>query len=85
MLFNSVEFLIFLPVTFVIYWLIKDQQKLQNWFLLAISYLFYGWWDYRFLGLIVFSSIVDYLLGNEISKTVEQRKRQVGVIQFFVL
>ena len=64
MLFNSVEFAIFLPVVFALYWaLFRRNLRLQNGFILAASYFFYGWWDWRFLSLIIFSSIVDYLVG----------------------
>ena len=64
MLFNSIDFAIFLPVTFALYWAIGgERRRLQNLLLLAASYLFYGWWDWRFLGLIIFSSLVDYVVG----------------------
>jgi D-alanyl-lipoteichoic acid acyltransferase DltB (MBOAT superfamily) len=69
MLFNSIEFAIFLPIVFVIYWLItKCDVKLQNSFLVLASYFFYGWWDWRFLVLIAFSSLVDYLVGIQLVK-----------------
>jgi len=51
--FNSFEFLIFLPTVFILYWFIFQKNlKLQNLFLLAVSYLFYAWWDWRFLSLV---------------------------------
>lgn len=62
MLFNSLAFAIFLPVTLGIYWLLK-QQTWQNLFLLIVSYLFYGWWDWRYLFLIAGCSLVNYLSG----------------------
>lgn len=77
MLFNSFEFAVFLPVSFLLYWFVFQKNlKAQNVFLLLISYLFYGWWDWRFLSLIVFSSLIDYLAGIKIeaSKTVLQKK-----------
>lgn len=62
MLFNSIEFLIFLPIVFVLYWFITNKSlKIQNSLLLVASYVFYGWWDWRFLFLIAFSSCVDFL------------------------
>lgn len=64
MLFNSAEFLIFLPVVFAIYWLLKDRLKLQNAFVVIASYFFYGWWDWRFLILIAFTSLCSYLSGR---------------------
>lgn len=61
MLFNSVQFLWFLPLVFILYWLIGYRQlRLQNFLLLIASYVFYGWWDWRFLSLISFSILVDY-------------------------
>jgi len=62
MLFNSVEFAIFVPAVFFTYWyVLKGSFRAQNLFLLAASYLFYGWWDWRFLSLILISSLVDYI------------------------
>ncbi len=70
MLFNSIEYLIFLPLVFLTYWtILKDKTKLQNLFVLVASYVFYGWWDWRFLGLILFSTITDYTLGQAIYKS----------------
>jgi len=69
MLFNSFEYAIFLPVVFLLYWLVFTELKWQNIFLLAVSYLFYGWWDYRFLSLLIFSSVVDFLVARQLSRT----------------
>jgi len=78
MLFNSIEFAIFLPLVFAVYWfVVKGSIKLQNWFLLTASYVFYGWWDWRFLSLIAFSSIVDYFIGITLGQTEQQRKRHL--------
>lgn len=77
MLFNSVEFFLFLPPVFALYWaLAKGPLKLQNLFLIAASYVFYGWWDWRFLLLIVASSAVDYLIGLAIDRTRDRRARR---------
>ncbi len=78
MLFNSFEFFVFLPIVFAIYWLLDwASLRLQNLFLLAASYLFYGWWDARFLLLIVFSSFVDFHLARELAKPdAGKRKRK---------
>ena len=66
MLFNSIDFAIFLPIVFVLYWFVTNRNlKLQNAFLILVSYIFYGWWDWRFLSLIAFSSVVDFLVGQE--------------------
>jgi len=82
MLFNSIEFLCFLPVCFILYWFVfKKSIQLQNLFVLIASYFFYGWWDYRFLGLILFSTLVDYGVGLQLSKTTKatQRKWLLGL------
>ncbi|WP_339698773.1 MBOAT family O-acyltransferase [Algoriphagus aquimarinus] len=68
MLFNSFTFLIFLPIVFLLYWFVFQKNlKLQNAFLLLASYVFYAWWDWRFLGLIIASSAVDYWCGMKMS------------------
>jgi len=73
MLFNSLEFAIFLPVVFIIYWFVLGKKlKHQNFFLLIVSYIFYGWWDWRFLGLIIFSSALDFLVGWKLSNPEEE-------------
>tara|TARA_B110000090_G_scaffold12733_1_gene12735 strand:+ start:370 stop:1815 length:1446 start_codon:yes stop_codon:yes gene_type:complete len=77
MLFNSIEFAIFLPLVFIIYWFFCNNLKSQNRFLLFSSYLFYGWWDWRFLSLIIFSSFVDYYVGIALSKTLANNKRKI--------
>jgi len=78
MLFNSLEFAIFLPIVFTLYWLIPTEKiKLQNILLLVASYIFYGWWDYRFLSLLIFSTLVDYIVGLALYKTNNERKRKM--------
>jgi len=66
MLFNSIEFVLFFPIVLIVYWFVLNRAsiKLRNIFLLVASYTFYGWWDYRFLGLIALSSLVDFLCGK---------------------
>lgn len=68
MLFNSAEFLIFLPIVFAVYWLLNKQRRLQNLWVVAASYLFYGWWDWRFLILIAFTSGLSWLSGIRINR-----------------
>ncbi|AFM03893.1 putative membrane protein involved in D-alanine export [Bernardetia litoralis DSM 6794] len=78
MLFNSIDFAIFLPIVFVVYWFITNKNlKLQNFLIVASSYFFYGWWDWRFLFLIFLSSLVDYLVGRGFSKIENQTKRKL--------
>ncbi len=69
MLFNSIDFAIFLPVAFILYWLIdRYNHPFQNVYLVLISYFFYGCWDWRFLGLIFLSTVVDFFVGLSLSK-----------------
>ncbi|MCF8371811.1 MAG: MBOAT family protein [Bacteroidales bacterium] len=78
MLFNSIEFAIFLPIVFALYWFVTQRNlTLQNTLILGASYLFYGWWDWRFLSLIIFSSAVDYLVGLRLLTQNDQRKRKL--------
>lgn len=63
MLFNSIEFLLFFPITFAVYWLLERHLKWQNMFTVAASYLFYGWWDWKFLLLILFTTLCSYVCG----------------------
>lgn len=77
MIFNSIEFGIFFTLVFIIYWLFfSNKSKPRNIFLIIVSYLFYGWWDWRFLSLIIISSVVDYALGQKIYKEDNQQKRK---------
>ncbi|NRB58887.1 MAG: MBOAT family protein [Winogradskyella sp.] len=78
MLFNSIEFFIFLPIVFALYWLIGSKHiKSQNILIAISSYVFYGWWDWRFLFLILFSSIVDYSIGLLLKKNSKPTKRKM--------
>lgn len=78
MSFNSNDFAIFLVIVFFLYWFVTYKSLIiQNTLLLIASYIFYGWWDWRFLSLIVFSSLVDYCVGIELSKTDDERKRRI--------
>ena len=75
MLFNSLDFAIFLPIVFLFYWfVVKKNLKLQNALIVAASFLFYGWWDWRFLSLIIFSTVVDYLMYYAPIHTKEKQK-----------
>ena len=67
MIFNSIEFAIFLPVVFALYWMLRDRLRWQNAWVLVASYVFYGWWDWRFLILIAFTSGCSYLSGLAMS------------------
>ncbi|WP_293664827.1 MBOAT family O-acyltransferase [uncultured Parabacteroides sp.] len=76
MLFNSIEFLVFLPLVFLGYWFVFKPLKWQNLFIIAVSYLFYGWWDWRFLLLIALTSFCSYLSGLYLERYEGDRKRQ---------
>jgi D-alanyl-lipoteichoic acid acyltransferase DltB (MBOAT superfamily) len=77
MIFNSFEFFVFLPIVFLLYWFVFNKKlKWQNLLILVASYIFYGWWDWRFLSLIIFSSFIDYHCGLKIvnARTLKVRK-----------
>ena len=88
MLFNSLEFLIFLPIVFLLYWFVfdyalskcKHQLLLQNLFVVVASYIFYGWWDWRFLILIAITTILSFLSGIGIEKAPTQRGKKAVMI-----
>lgn len=78
MLFNSIDFAIFLPIVFILYWYVANKSlKLQNFLIVIASYIFYGWWDWRFLSLIIFSTIVDYSVGLKLKNEDNQHKRKI--------
>ena len=78
MLFNSIDFAIFLPIVFVLYWFFANKNlKLQNSLIVIASYIFYGWWDWRFLSLILFSTIVDFTVGQKLKNEDDQLKRKI--------
>jgi len=78
MLFNSIDFAIFLPIVFILYWFVTSKNlKLQNILIVAASYFFYGWWDWRFLSLILFSTLIDYSVGVRLSKEENTSKRKI--------
>lgn len=76
MLFNSLDFAIFLPIVFSLYWLSRKKLRLQNLLIVIASFIFYGWWDWRFLSLILFSIITDYFIGLWLESTQKQKNRK---------
>lgn len=70
MVFNSIEFICYFPIVFILYWFVFSKRSipLRNWFLVVTSYIFYGWWDVRFLCLIIFTSLYSYLAGRGIQR-----------------
>ncbi len=94
MLFNSLEFFIFLPIVFILYWFVFFKKtRVQNLFLLVSSYIFYGLWDWRFLFLILASTVVDFFVGQTIYNNTSNSKRKtwlwvsvifnIGLLGFF--
>lgn len=77
MLFNSIDFAVFLPIVFILYWFVTNRNlTLQNVLIVGASYVFYGWWDWKFLLLIVLSTIIDYFVGIGLSKEENKFKRK---------
>jgi len=94
MLFNSIDFALFLPIVFLMYWGVFHKSiKAQNIFIILASYTFYGWWDWRFLFLIVTSTLVDYFVGLGLERYEAKQKRKallclsiitnIGILIFF--
>lgn len=75
MLFNSLEFALFLPIVFALYWLMSGKLKLQNLFVVVASYVFYGWWNWRFLLLIAFTTLCSWASGLLIERQVVKGKK----------
>jgi D-alanyl-lipoteichoic acid acyltransferase DltB (MBOAT superfamily) len=78
MIFNSVDFALFLPLVFLLYWFLAHKNlKFQNLLLVFASYLFYGWWDWRFLFLILISTVVDFSIGILLKKEQRLKRRKL--------
>jgi len=78
MLFNSMTFAVFLLTVFLLYWFVFGKHlRAQNLLVLISSYIFYGWWDWRFLTLIVFSSIMDYSVGLWMERSDSDKTRKL--------
>ena len=76
MLFNSFEFLVFLPIVFLLYWFVFRGRRWQNLLVVVTSYIFYGWWDWRFLFLIVLTSLCSFVSGLLLEYFEGQRKQE---------
>jgi D-alanyl-lipoteichoic acid acyltransferase DltB (MBOAT superfamily) len=94
MLFNSLEFLLFFVIVFFVYWyVVAPHLQARNLFLLIASYVFYGWWDWRFLSLIFLSTVIDYACGLKIYLSDSKKKKRaflllsilsnLGILGFF--
>ncbi|MGJ5642411.1 MBOAT family O-acyltransferase [Formosa sp. S-31] len=86
MLFNSLDFAVFLPIVFVLYWFVTNRSlKFQNLLILGASYFFYACWDYRFLALILFSTIVDFTVGLALAKENNIRTRKILLLTSVII
>ncbi|GAB5526235.1 MAG: MBOAT family protein [Roseivirga sp.] len=94
MLFNSIDFAVFLPIVFLLYWFVVNENlKSQNLLILVASYIFYGWWDWRFLTLILLSTVVDFSVGKGLKRNTKSHQRKLllwtsiavnlGILGFF--
>jgi len=92
MLFNSIDFAIFLPIVFILYWFVFKDLRKQNILIVVASYTFYGWWDYRFLGLIFISTFVDFFVGKKLGEESQNNRKlllwislltNLGMLGFF--
>lgn len=94
MLFNSIDFAIFLPIVFILYWFVTNKHlKVQNLLLVIASLIFYGWWDWRFLFLLLFTCTSDFYISKTLKRTDDQKKRKLllsisiivdlGILGFF--
>lgn len=77
MLFNSLDFAIFMPILFLIYWALGKNVRNQTFFLLVASYFFYAWWDWRYLSLILVCSITNYSAGILLMKNGKKEIRKI--------
>lgn len=78
MIFNSIAFFIFLPLVFILYWFATNKNlKAQNLLVVFSSYIFYGWWDWRFIFLLAFSTLFGFFIGIQLSKQEKERNRKI--------
>jgi D-alanyl-lipoteichoic acid acyltransferase DltB (MBOAT superfamily) len=82
MLFNSLTYAVFLPVVYLLYRLLPFRG--QNLMLLGASYLFYGWWDWRFLALMILSTVIDFWTGLILDRARLTKTQTLAPIAFLV-
>ncbi|MBI1177548.1 MBOAT family protein [bacterium] len=90
MLFNSTDFLVFFGVFLLAWYVVRDRLAARNGLIVVASYIFYAWWDYRFTALLLFSSVVDYLVALAMDRFRARRSlllvslvTNLGVLFFF--
>ena len=76
MYFNSVTFGIFFAVVFTLYWVLRNHRTPRHLMVVAASYVFYGWWDWRFLTLIFVSTVLDFVIGSKLEYEDDEKKRK---------
>ncbi len=85
MFFNSIDFAVFFPLFLIFYWLTAKKLGARNLVILTFSYIFYGWWDWRFLSLIIISSVVDFIIGQKLYKAKNQSvKKKLLFLSLFI-
>lgn len=85
MLFNSFAFLLYLPIVFLLYWFVFKKLRFQNAFIVVASYIFYGWWDWRFLILIAITTFFSYLSGIFIDRSDKKSVKKIVLTANIVL
>ncbi len=80
MIFNSFAYLLFLPAVFLIYWLVCRNRNSRNWFIVGASWFFYGWWSWKFLSLLILSTVCSFASGLLIGKMLDGQKRKKAKI-----
>lgn len=86
MLFNSIDFAVFLIIVYALYWAVGSRRlQLQNLLLLSASYVFYGWWDWRFLALIGFTTLYDFFAAINIEKANSKSVRKLWMISSVII
>jgi alginate O-acetyltransferase complex protein AlgI len=80
MLFNSISFALFLPIVFAFYWLANGHVKKQNILLIIASYFFYACWDWRFLFLLIFSTLLDFYTGYKIYTAERKSNKRIWLL-----
>lgn len=85
MLFNSIEFLIFCPLVFLLYWFVFKSLRWQNIFVVVTSYIFYGWWNYRFLFLIALTTLCSFVSGLLVERYSQRKVKKLITASNIVL
>ncbi len=85
MLFPTLTFAVFFAVVFAVQWALAGRPRGRKWFLLLASYVFYGWWNWRFLGLIAGSSLINHAIARALARSESPRRRRAWIALATVL